>query len=414
MVVSQTQEARSITREEKRVLALLGLPTLTLALAITVLTTYVPKLAQQYTGSTTIIGLIVGAEGFLALFVPLIVGSWSDRLDTRMGSRLPFMIVATPPLVAALALVGFMHSLLGIALAVFVFFLAYFVAYEPYRALYPDLVADEIAGRGQSTQAVWRGAGTGIALVGGGLLYGVGHAVPFVASAGLAAVSMTFFTVVALRRRRKRRRAQPSAPPRDVATDIWKLVRGDGRLRAYLAANALWELSLGALKTFVILYITTGLGYSVFTAAAIVGAVALVVLVAAPVSGRMSDRFGSTAVMRAALPVYGVGLLVPLFISSPWALAPVLPLIAFGGGVIMTLPYAMLIPLMPKGGHGALTGFYSLSRGIGVMLGPLLAGVAVSLLRGPLSGTHGYAAMWLVCSVSILASIPLVRDVGDD
>jgi MFS family permease len=80
----------------------------------------------------------------------------------------------------------------------------------------------------------------------------------------------------------------------------------------------------------------------------------------------------------------------------------------------MTLPYAMLIPLMPKREHGALTGFYSLSRGIGVMLGPLLAGVAVSLLKGPLSSTHGYAAMWLVCSAAILASIPLVGHVRED
>ena len=201
---------------------------------------------------------------------------------------------------------------------------------------------------------------------------------------------------------------------REKARDLWELVRGDGRLRSYLAANALWELSLGALKTFVILYITDGLGYSVFAAAAIVGAVALVVLIAAPVSGRMADRFGSTAVMRIALPVYGVGLLVPLFVRSPWLLAPVLPAIAFGGGVIMTLPYAMLIPLMPEGEHGAPTGFYSLSRGIGVMLGPLLAGVAVSVLKGPLSSTHGYAGMWLVCAASVLASIPLVGHIRED
>jgi hypothetical protein len=45
---------------------------LALALAITVVTTYVPKLASEFTGSTTVIGLIVGAEGFLALFVGLI------------------------------------------------------------------------------------------------------------------------------------------------------------------------------------------------------------------------------------------------------------------------------------------------------------------------------------------------------
>jgi MFS family permease len=414
MAATETKQERPLKRGEKRVLALLGLPTLALALAITVLTTYVPKLASQFTGSTTVIGLIVGAEGFLALFVPLIVGAWSDRLDTRAGSRLPFLIAATPVVVGALVAVGFVNSLVGIAIAVFVFFLAYFVAYEPYRALYPDLVSDDIAGRAQSTQAVWRGAGTGLALVGGGLLFGVAHAAPFVAAAGLVAVSMTVFSVARIKRRRKRRAQAEPKSPRQVAADLWKLVRDHGRLRAYLVANALWELSLGALKTFVILYITNGLGYSVFAAAAIVGAVALVVLLAAPVSGRMADRMGTTRVMRFALPVYGAGLLVPLFVRSPWILGPVLPVIAFGGGVIMTLPYAMLIPLMPKGEHGTLTGFYSLSRGIGVMLGPLFAGVAVAALKGTLTHTHGYAAMWLVCSASILASIPLVKHVKED
>jgi Na+/melibiose symporter-like transporter len=415
MAATETQQReRPLKQDEKRILALLGLPTLTLALTITVITTYVPKLASRFTGSTTVIGLIVGAEGFLALFVPLIAGAWSDRIDTPVGRRLPFLIAATPPLVIALALVGFVNSLLGIALAVFVFFLAYFVAYEPYRALYPDLVDDEIAGRGQSTQAVWRGAGTGLALVGGGMLFGVTRAAPFVAAAVVAAAGMAVFAVLSIKRRQKSHREGDPKAVHEKVRDLWKLIRSEGRLRAYLFANALWELSLGALKTFVVLYITNGLGYSVFAAAAIVGGVALVVLIAAPVSGRMADRFGSTAVMRAALPVYGAGLLVPLFVRTPAVLGPILPLIAFGGGVIMTLPYAMLIPLMPEGDHGALTGFYSLSRGIGVMLGPLLAGVAVSVLKGPLSSTHGYAGMWLVCSAAVLASIPLVGHVRED
>jgi MFS family permease len=413
-VATETRERRALSGSEKRVLALLGLPTLTLALCITVVTTYVPKLATRFTSSTTVIGLIVGAEGFLALFLPLVVGAWSDRTETPIGGRLPFLLAATPLLVVAVALVGFASSLVEIAIVVLVFFAAYFVAYEPYRALYPDVVSDDIAGRAQSTQAVWRGAGTGIALVGGGVLFGVARWAPFLAAAVATAGCMTGFAIVAIgRARRRKRQPTESRPVPEAASELLRLVHDDARLRAYLIANALWELSLGALKTFVILYITIGLGYSVFLAAAIVGAVALVVLAAAPVSGRLADRFGSGAVMLATLPVYGLGLLVPLFVRTPWVLAPILPVIAFGGGMIMTLPYAMLIPLMPKRRHGALTGFYSLSRGIGVMLGPLLAGVAVSALRGPLSHTQGYAAMWLVCSVSILASIPLVKHVGE-
>ncbi|MEY2533662.1 MAG: transporter, family, tetracycline resistance protein [bacterium] len=130
-------------------------------------------------------------------------------------------------------------------------------------------------------------------------------------------------------------------------------------------------------------------------------------------SGKLADRFGRVRVMRIGLWVYGAGLLVPLFTQSTLLLALAIPLVAFGGGVIMTLPYALLMPMMPSGQHGALSGFHSLSRGLGTALGPLLAGVAIALLRGPLSGTEGYAAMWLVCSLAILASIPLLRRVRD-
>jgi MFS family permease len=88
---------------------------------------------------------------------------------------------------------------------------------------------------------------------------------------------------------------------------------------------------------------------------------------------------------------------------------PVLELIAFGGAVVMTLPYAVLIPLMPTHSHGALTGFYSLSRGIGTMLGPVLVGLAIELFRKPLAGTHGYAAMWGVAGNAVLLSTCFLR-----
>jgi MFS family permease len=109
-----------------------------------------------------------------------------------------------------------------------------------------------------------------------------------------------------------------------------------------------------------------------------------------------------------ALWVYGIGLLVPFFTQTAWLVAPVLPFVAFGGGMILTLPYAILMPLMPEEEHGLLTGFYSFTRGIGILAGPLIAGLAISALRNQLAGTQGFAAMWLVCGAAILASIPLM------
>src|SRR4051812_32725917 len=99
-----TTHDRSLRSEEKRRLVLLGLPTFGLALSITVVSTYLPTVLQGFTTSTTTVGMLIGAEGLLALMVPIVVGTWSDRLRTRLGGRLPFIIAGVP--VAAAGLVA--------------------------------------------------------------------------------------------------------------------------------------------------------------------------------------------------------------------------------------------------------------------------------------------------------------------
>jgi MFS family permease len=248
-----------------------------------------------------------------------------------------------------------------------------------------------------------RGIATVTALGAGGVLLALGEPVPFVIGAAVVAASVGAFGWVVIRRGVPRQERREEAQANRVAAKLLELLRRHGELRAFLAANALWELSLAALKTFVILYVTDAVGMSTSDASLVVGAVAVIVLAASPVSGKLGDRVGRARVMTWACAVYGLGLLAPFATTNTVFLLPVLPIIAFGGGVIMTLPYALLMPMMPSGEHGALTGLYSVSRGIGVSLGPALAGVAIQLAG------NDYRAMWLVWAAAILASIPFMR-----
>src|ERR687885_1864125 len=195
-MVTQTETARGerdLKAGEKRAVALLGVPTMALALSATLVTTYLPVVAKGFGGSTAVIGVVIGIEGLLALWLPLVIGSWSDRLRTRLGGRLPFLLGGSPLVALGLIGMGLVGSMGTLALAALVFFVGYFLAYEPYRALYPDLIPDEAAGRAQGTQALWRGAGTGVALFAGGLLLGLGQAVPFVAVAVVYVVAIGVF-----------------------------------------------------------------------------------------------------------------------------------------------------------------------------------------------------------------------------
>ncbi|MGZ6696057.1 MAG: MFS transporter [Solirubrobacteraceae bacterium] len=398
---------RTLQRRELRVLAVLGVPTFALALAITTVSTYLPVLAEQFSSSSIVIGLLIGGEGLMALWLPLAVGSWSDRLHTPIGSRLPFILAATFPLVLALAVLGFVRSIGVAAVVMAVFFAAYFVAYEPYRALYPDLMDHEIAGGAQSSQAIFRGLGTFLALLGGGLLFSIAEPLPFVVAAIVVGASLTAFTLVGIRRRR-REAERHEEKVGEVAKRVVDIVRGDRPLQAFLVANALWELALAALKTFVVLWATRTLGFSLAGSSGAIAGGAMIVLVGALVSGPLGDRHGRVRIMRGSLVLYGIGLLVPFLTTATLPLLLCVPLVAFGGGVTMSLPYALLMPMMPHGSHGSVTGLYSLSRGLGTSLGPLLGGVAVQ------AAGEDYRWVWLVCAAAILLSIPAMRPLHDD
>jgi MFS family permease len=412
---SQREQERSLSREERKRLLLLGLPTFGMALAITAVSTYLPVIAREFEASNVAIGVIIGGEGVMALWLPLVVGDWSDHLRTSLGGRLPFVLAGTPVMIACLVVIGMVGSVVAMGLVVAVFFAGYFIAYEPYRALYPDLLGADVAGRSQSAQAVWRGLGTGLALISGGALLSVANFLPFVVCAALLGVSVGVFAwlLVRLRLRDPGGGRDGKVELRQTFGFVSGLVRQHPALRSYVVANALWELSLGAIKTFVVLYVTVGLGFSLSEASLIIGAVAVMILGGALISGKLADRYGRLRVTAAALWVYGVMLLVPGFFTMTAVIVASIPFIALGGGMLMSLPYSLLMPLMPKAEHGILTGLYSLSRGLGVMLGPLFAGLAIQFARPLLSSTDGYAACWLVAAGAILLSIPPLRSMRE-
>jgi MFS family permease len=182
-----------------------------------------------------------------------------------------------------------------------------------------------------------------------------------------------------------------------------------GELRTVAAANALWEFSFAGLKSFIVLYVVRGLGRSPSVASAVIVVVAIAYVVGAPLAARLADRHGIVPVLRISSLVYGAGLVAGVF---PHTLPPLLvglPLVAFAGAITMTLPQALAFTVAPPGSQGAAAGLLDFSRGIGVVLGPILVGAAVDLFPGTFASTHGYAVMWPVIGIPVLATVLLLR-----
>ena len=391
----------------RRLVWTLGLGAFGLAFSLTTTAAYLPRLLKGFTDSTGLIGLVLGAEGAFALTLPLVIGPWSDTFHTPMGRRRPFMLAAIGPLGFCLALVAFMPSLWTTALLVFAFFFAYYVYEPPYRGLYPDLLPEAVYGRAQGVQHLLRGVALGTALIGGAGLLHLWHAAPFLL-ASVVVVAACSVPIVFVREAGGEARVFEG-----VGTYLrhsWRVFTANADVRRFLIANAAWEGTFAGARSFVVLYLTVGLGQkSVGVSTSVLATVAGGYVVAALAAGRLGDRFGLARVIWTASIVYGAGLLAGGFVRvwHYWYLGVVF-VVAITAGAVMTLAWGLLFKLMPAGDRGAISGLATTTKGFGLLIGTPLAGVAVDLLAPHLRTTHGYQALWPLLGVPILAVIPLV------
>jgi MFS family permease len=397
---------RSSPDPARRNTLVLAAGALGLAWALTTTAAYLPPILGRYTDSTTLVGLVLASEGFVAVTLPLVVGPWSDTFHTPFGRRRPFMLAALGPMAFALALLAFMPSLWTTALLLIGLFFAYYVYEPPYRGLYPDLLPEGVFGRAQGVQHVFRGIAIGGALIGGGYLFHVWHPAPFLFAAAVVTVACAVPIVLVTE---DGGHGRVFLGVRTYLGHSWRVLRTNRDVAMFLGVNTAWEGTFAGARTFVVLYVTVGLGEPLSTSTEILAVVAAGYIVAALGAGRIGDRVGLARVIAAASVVYGLGLLAGGLATTwhAWYLALIF-VVAVGGGTVMTLAWGLLFKLMPPDERGAISGLATTTKGIGLVTGPLLAGAVIDLLGPTLDETQGYQALWPLLGVPILLAIPFV------
>jgi len=402
-----TERPTAAPRASRGLVWKLGLGAFGLAFSITTTAAYLPPLLGRFTSSGGLIGLVLGSEGVFALTLPLVIGPWSDTFHTPLGRRRPFMLVALGPMCFCLTLMAFMPTLWLTTLIVLAFFFAYYVYEPPYRGLYPDLLPEAVYGRAQSVQHVLRGTALGLALVGGGFLFKAWRPSPFLIA---AVVTTAACGAAILLTAEDGGHGRLFLGIRSYLRTSWCILREEPDVRRFLLANAAWEGAFAAARTFVVLYITRGLGQPISTSSAVLGTVAVGYVVAAIGAGPLGDRFGLARVIYYASFVYGGGFLVAGLARQwhDWYYGLIFP-VAVAGGAVMTLAWGLLFTLMPARHRGAISGLATWTKGFGLIVGAPAAGGLIDLASPYLNATHGYQVLWPICGIPVLLAIPAVH-----
>ena len=383
------------------------------------MTTYLPLILEEILednpARATLIGFAIGGEGIFSSLIPIWVGVVSDRIWTkRWGRRSPFMIFAGPFMAASLMLAPFQPSYVSIAVSTFVFFAAYHFYTAPYQSLLPDVTPAGDHGKVQGYQSFMRGGGMFLGMVVAGVLFYRWRPLPFILC-GFLMMVFTYLTVVKINEPEPERSLLP--PRESIWGETKRVFRSVQRQQAHSAVHDR-RLSLGvdpgrsAALHHAVLQAYSRLHHADWRASCWASSESPTWWPASP-AATWPTSIGRSRIMSVGLWVYLGGCLLGAFMNDiKWAFI-FLPIFGLGGSIVLTLPYAILIRLMPKEHIGQFTGMFSMMRGLANIVAPLIAGGAIDIAGRIFTEDfypgRQYAVIWLVSGVMIAISLFFFR-----
>jgi EmrB/QacA subfamily drug resistance transporter len=161
------------------------------------------------------------------------------------------------------------------------------------------------------------------------------------------------------------------------------------RIRNFAVANAmLVVIAFGVFGIFfpLTLFLQAGIGYTPLEAGLVLAPMAVMQLFLAPLSGRLSDRFGSRRFLIAGMSLSAIGIALIAWQSTAettWVslLAPTL-VTGAGMGMTMSPLTSAAMREVPRGIAGSASGIFNTTRSIGQVLGIAVLGSLVQTRTG--------------------------------
>lgn len=403
---------------------LIGLGFFTMGLMDPLYDTYVPIFLARFVESKALIGSIMTFDNMLAIFLIPVFSAISDRTHTRIGRRMPFIVICLPVTAVAFGLIPIsaLFSLWLLIVLVFVLNLFKQAVRGPVVALMPDMIPGDLRSEANGVINTMGGIATIVGTVGLARLMdipinlpGLGPtkeilAFPISSLLVLLAVILLFFFV-----KEKKAVEHAQTEKKVPILSSLKVIFGEQDKSALFILFSLlfWFIGYQGILPFVGLYSKDILKTSSGTASLAAGMVGIAYAIFAIPSGIVAHRIGRKKTIRISLSVLVV-LLAGIFFHDPltahlsaalrqytfWAL-----LFCFGifWVSVVTNSFPMLWQMSTYETVGIYTGLYYFFSQLASIISPPITGAFIDFF--------GFRAIFLYGSVSMLVAFLLMGKV---
>lgn len=404
---------------------LIGFGFFTMGLMDPLYDTYIPIFLSKYIKSNTIISWVMVLDNIFAIFLIPFVSVWSDNTRTRIGRRMPFIVLLLPLTAICFSAIPYAAAASLGALIAIVFALNLFkqAARGPVVALMPDTIPGEFRSEANGVINTMGGIASIVGTIGLARLMDLDIRLPLLGATKdrmpfpLAGILVVVATLCVFAFVRERNRDEVATEPRVPLKTSLRGIAGEKDKSAFwiLISIFLWFWGYQGILPFIGKYAKEVLGASAGNAALPAGMVGIGYALFAIPSGYIAHRFGRRRVIRTALLVIAA-VLATLFLFEPITAAMgvsggarfalFLPLMFVFGvfwGSIVTNSFPMLWQMASYGTMGIYTGlYYTFSQGAAIT-GPIITGPIIDLFGYPGIFAFGSAAM--LCAFLVMGKV---------
>ena len=415
-------QARTSMKGYYKTTFLIGLGFFTMGLMDPLLGTYIPIFLNRYVDSRGLIGFIMTLENFFAIALIPIVTAYSDRTRTRIGRRMPFIIITLPITAVIFALLPFsaLHSFWMLIVVIFIMNFFKQSARGPVVALMPDIVPAEIRSEANGIINTMGGIAAIVGTVVLAQLMDVKIPLPNLGPtdqilafpvAGMLVVIATFLLFMFIKERPEK--YEDRTHKTSIRESLKLILAGkDKSATLILIALLCWFIGYNGVLPFIGMYSIDFLQTSPGLAALAAGMVAIAYAICAIPSGFIAHKVGRKATIRFSLAALVIIMLL-VYLHYPVAVMLELPafimqitfwILMFLFGVfwvaVVTNSFPMLWQMATFNDIGIYTGLYYFSSQLAAILAPPVAGGIMDLF--------GDRSMYMFATVFMLAAFVIM------
>ena len=395
----------------------------------TVYNAFVPLfLANKFNLSPILIGFFMTLDNIAAIFIQPVVGSWSDKIRTKIGRRMPFILIGAPIGAAAFGIIPLAAVLPVFVACTSTLLLSMAFWRTPVVALMPDITPSKNRSQANGIINLMGGLGTIIASLVGSSLYEINVNYPFWMGSVLVIVASALVFIFI---KEPKQLEDPEKQPnmfqslKEIATS-----KDKSGLRI-LFAIFFWFLAYTGIEAFLTLYATKRLGIPEGDAGRMTGHMGIFFVLFAIVAGILGSRIGrkvtiSIGIILMAGLILSIAVLPVDFLTIELTKIPGLGMIRvvnvflMGAGIawsfinINSLP--MVVDLTTLERVGTFTGLYYLFSTFSAIVGPNLNGLIVSLSGNNYNTTMYVGPLFLIIALILMLGVKsgeAVKTVGE-